>query len=55
MEEEEEVEDSSLIMFDLRWDWSGWLPGQPSLASVHSESDSEMCLKSRRIANVTYW
>ena len=49
--EEEEEEDSTLIISDLRWDWSGWLPGQPSLDNV----DSEMCLKTRRIDNVTYW
>jgi len=41
-----------LILSDLRWDWSAWLPGQPSQDNVGS---SEMCLKTRRVDNVTYW
>ena len=54
MEEEmEEVE--SLMISYLRWDWSGWLPGQPSLENVGSDTDSEMCLKTRRVGNETYW
>ena len=55
-EQEQEVEEEeSLMISDLRWDWSGWLPGQPSLENVGSDTDSEMCLKTRRVGNETYW